>query len=697
MILRVSIACLFMTVSSFAAFESAPAPVAKKIPKDVTVHGDKRVDDYFWLREKDNPAVLDYLKAENTHTEAVMAGTKPLQETLYTEMLGRIKQTDLSVPYHKDGYWYYTRTEEGKQYPVYCRKHVNLEAPEEITLDVNALAAGEKFMAIGDLAVSHDGRLLAYSVDRNGHRDYEVFVKDLGTGELLPQKIGTASSFEWAADNDTLFYTQEEPVSKRSFRLSRWTLSTGKHRTLYTEKDEQYDIGLGRSLDGEYLFCTAESKEATEVRALHAADPAGRFRVILPREEKHEYHVDHREGLFYILTNKGAKNFRIVTAPVATPGEKHWTEFVPHNPAVKIDNLDLFSRHAVVEERENGLPRLRIIDFKTGASHRIETAEPAYELSADVNADYYTDTFRYRYESMVTPPTVYSYRLDTHARTQLKQTEIVGGYNASRYVCERLFVAAEDGAQIPVALVYRKDLRKKGPQPLLLYGYGSYGFSMPDTFSSSRLSLLDRGLIYAVAHIRGGGEMGEEWHDHGKMKEKMNTFTDFIACAQDLIRRGYTTPPDLVIQGGSAGGLLMGAVVNLRPDLFHAALYDVPFVDVLNTMLDASLPLTTAEYLEWGDPTVKAEYAWMRAYSPYDNVTAQPYPAILVNVSLNDSQVPYWEGAKLVAKLRALKTDENVLLLKSNLDAGHGGASGRYDALRETSFDFAWLLTTLKK
>ncbi|MBW8782415.1 MAG: S9 family peptidase [Verrucomicrobia bacterium] len=684
-----------MTVTTYAASEAAPAPVAPKIPKDVSVHGDKRIDDYFWLRDLKNPAVLDYLKAENAHTEAVTAPTKPLQETLYRELLGRIKQTDLSVPYHKKGYWYYTRTEEGKQYPVYCRKPGSLEGAEEIMLDVNVLAVGEKFMEIGDLDVSDDGRLLAYSVDRNGHRDYEVFVKDLRTGALLPQKIGTASSLEWAADNDTLFYTQEEPVSKRSCRLLRWALGTGKHKLLYTEKDEQYDLDLGRSLDGKYLFCSSESKETTEVRALPADHPTGKFRVILPREENHEYHVDHRDGLFYIVTNKGSKNFRIVTAPVATPDPKHWTEFVPHNPAVKIEGIELFARHAVVEERENGLPFLRVIDFKSGESHRLEAAEPAYEMSVEVNEDYDTDTLRYRYESLVTPPTVYAYDVVTRRRTQLKQTEIVGGYDASRYVSERLFATADDGTRIPISLVYRRDLRRTEPQPLLLYGYGSYGFSLPDSFSSNRLSLLDRGLIYAVAHVRGGGELGEEWHDHGKMKEKMNTFTDFIACAQYLIRQGYTTPPDLLASGGSAGGLLMGAVVNLRPDLWHAVIYDVPFVDVLNTMLDPTLPLTTAEYLEWGNPTVKEEYAWMRAYSPYDNIAAQPYPAILVNVSLHDSQVPYWEGTKLVAKLRALKTDQNVLLLKANLDAGHGGASGRYDSLKETAFDYAWLLSTL--
>lgn len=673
---------------------SAQPPVAAQHPKDVTVHGDARIDDYFWLREKENPAVLDYLKAENTYTAAVLAPTKALQESLYTEMVGRIKETDLSPPYRKDGYWYYTRTEQGKQYPIYCRKPGTLDAAEEVILDVNLLAVGEKFMAVAETSVSDDGRFLAYGVDRNGHRDYVLQVKNLTNGELLPQSVGTVSSLEWLADNDTLVFTKEDPVSKRSYLLQRLTLSKGVIETLYEEKDEQYDIYVSRSADGRYVFCTSGSKETTEVRYAPAAQPAA-FQVLLPRVDDHEYHVEHRDGLFYIITNQGAKNFRIVTAPVATPDAAHWTEFVPHNPAVKIDDLTMFAGHVVIEEREGGLPYLRIIDFKTKASHRIEATEPAFTMGTEVNADYDTTTLRYRYQSMVTPGSVYAYDMATRQRTLLKQTEIPGGYDASRYVSERLFATAADGTRIAIALVYRKDLRAKGPQPLLLYGYGSYGYSLPDSFSSTRLSLLDRGVIYAQAHIRGGGEMGEEWHDQGKMKDKMNTFTDFIACAEYLINGGYTASDRLVTHGGSAGGLLMGAVVNLRPDLWRAAIYDVPFVDVINTMLDASLPLTTSEYLEWGNPEVKEEYNWIRPYSPYDNLKKAAYPHILVDVSLNDSQVPYWEGAKLVAKLRTLKTDKHALLLRTNLDAGHGGASGRYDSLREVAITYGFALGAL--
>ncbi len=690
---------LSATATSPVAFDLASArpPVAEKKPKDVSVHGDTRIDDYFWLREKENPAVLAHLRAENAHTDAVLAPTKPLQEKLYAELLGRIKETDLSVPYRKGNYLYYTRTTQGSQYPIHCRRPASpTDAPEQILLDVNQLAVGEKFMALGHFALSPDSNLLAYSIDRNGHRDYEVRVKNLTTGQLVEESIGTVSSLEWAADNDTLFYIKEEPVSKRAYRLFRTQLSTGKTTQLLEETDELYDLGLSQSLDDQFIFLTAESKTTTEVRALPAAQPTAEFRLLLPRQEDHEYHVDHSDGLFYIVTNLGAKNFRIVTAPVAQPDPAHWTEFLPHNPAVKIDAIELFRHHAVVTERENGLPQLRVIDLRDQKQHRITFPEPVYDLDSDANAEPDTLTFRFRYQSPVTPNTTIEYHLDTRERTTLKQQEIPSGYDAAKYACERVTATAADGTQIPLSLVYRRDLRTPGkPQPLFLYGYGSYGISIPDSFSTSRLSLLDRGVIYAIAHIRGGGELGETWRDAGKMKYKMNTFTDFIACAEHLVKNKITAPEKLVINGGSAGGLLMGAVVNLRPELFRAAIYDVPFVDVLNTMLDETLPLTTSEYLEWGNPTIKEQYDWIRAYSPYDNVRKAAYPAILMNTSLNDSQVPYWEAAKLTAKLRAHKTDANPLLLRVNLDAGHGGASGRYDSLRELALDYAFALTAL--
>ncbi|HEY0944514.1 MAG TPA: S9 family peptidase, partial [Opitutaceae bacterium] len=538
--------------------------------------------------------------------------------------------------------------------------------------------------------------LLAHTLDYTGYRQYALQVKDLRTGRLLlKHPIERVTSVAWALDNDTLFFTQEDPVAKRSYLLGRVSLKTGKVETLYEEKDELYDIDLSRSLDGRYVFCTSTSKETSEVRALRADEPAGSFHVLIPREDDHEYYAEHRDGLFYFVTNRDAENFRVVTAPVDTPEVAHWKDFVPHNPAVRVESVELFAHHAVVSELEGGLPYLRVIELDTAAQHRIAFPEPAYEAALDINLEFDTSVVRFNYQSPVTPASIFDYDMATHSRVLVKQQEVLGGFDASHYTCERIFAPASDGTRVPVTLVYRRDLRKDGPQPLLLYGYGSYGYSLPDTFSSNRISLLDRGLIYAIAHIRGGGELGEPWHDRGKMKVKMNTFTDFIACAEHLVSTGYTTPAQLVTEGGSAGGLLIGAVINLRPDLWHAAILDVPFVDVINTMLDASLPLTTSEYLEWGNPNEPEEYRWIRAYSPYDNIGPQAYPHLLVNVSLHDSQVPYWEGAKFAARLRATKTDSNALLLKTNLDAGHGGASGRYDALKEVAFDYAFLLTAL--
>jgi oligopeptidase B len=673
-------------------------PMAAKVPKDVTVHGDTRIDNYFWLRGRDNPAVLDYLKSEDRYTDEVMEPSKALQGRLYAEMLGRIKETDSTAPYPEGAWEYYSRTEQGKQYRIFCRRaRGQAGAPEQVLVDLNAMAAGQKFIGLGAYDVSDDGNLLAYSIDLTGHRDYELHVKDLKTGQPMDQSVGTVSSVAWAADNSTLFYTKEDPVSKRSYQLGRCELPAGKGEVIFEEKDEIYDIGLGESLDRKYLFCESESKLTSEVRALPSDTPRGEWRVLDPRRDPHKYSADHRDGLFYFVTNKDAKNYRIATAPVATPGEDHWSEFVPANPDVKVDDIALFAGFAVVSERSGGLPHLRVIDLATHASHEIEFPEPSYFAGLSTNAEYDTRVLRFTYQSPVTAPSVFAYDMGSRERTLVKRTEVLGGYTPANYACERVYARAADGTAIPVTLTYRRDMRQRGPQKLLLYGYGSYGISVDDTFSSGRLSLLDRGVIYATAHVRGGGEMGEPWRDAGRMKLKATTFRDFISCAEYLIGAGYTSPSRLAATGGSAGGLLMGAVINMRPDLFHCVVAKVPFVDVVNTMLDASLPLTTAEYTEWGNPNVEEEYRWIRAYSPYDNIRRQAYPALLVTTALNDSQVPYWEGCKFVAKLRATKTDSNPLLLKVTLDpAGHGGASGRYDALHEVAFDDAFLLSELE-
>jgi oligopeptidase B len=666
--------------------------MAEKKTKTTNIHGTTLVDDYFWLREKTNPAVLAHLQAEDAYTQAVMKPTEALQQKLYNEMLSHIKQTDANVPYRAGNYFYYTRTEEGKQYPIFCRKKGNLEAPEEIVIDVNELAKGQKFMSVGLFLPSDDGNLLAYSTDNTGYRQYVLQIKDLRTGQLFPERIERVTSFNWTTDNKTFFYVTEDPVTKRSDKFFRHVLGSDKSDLVYDEKDELFDLGVSRSRDKAMIFLEVFSKTSTESRFLRADDPTGQFKVIIPRAPEHEYDVDYRDNLFYIRTNKGAKNFRIVTAPVNDPSEKNWKEFIAHKPAVKIEGISLFANNAVLSEWENGLQQLEVVDFKTNKRHRIVFPEPVYAAGLGPNREYNTSVVRYNYNSLVTPNSVFDYDMNTGKSTLLKQQEVPGGFDRNNYQAERVFATASDGTKIPMSMVYRKGVKLDGSAPLLLYGYGSYGASIPPTFSSTRLSLLDRGVIFVIAHIRGGGELGEEWRQAGRMMNKMNTFTDFIACAETLIKNKYTSKDRLVIQGGSAGGLLMGAVSNMRPDLFKAVVSQVPFVDVLNTMLDATLPLTTSEYIEWGNPNDKAAFEYMKTYSPYDNIAKKDYPAMLVKVSLNDSQVPYWEGTKLVAKLRTMKTDDNPLLLKVNFGAGHGGASGRYDALREAAFDYAFML-----
>ena len=674
------------------ARQVAQPPMATKKPHQTRIHGYTLEDNYFWLREKSNPEVVTYLEAENAYTEAIMAPIKPVEDALYNEMLGRIKQADLSVPMKMGEYLYYSRTEEGQQYPYMCRRKGSMSGPEEILLDLNALARGHKFLALGAYVVSDDGKWLAYSTDTTGYRQYALHVKDLTSGKTLAENIERVGSVVWATDNKTLFYSSEDPVSKRSDKFWRHTVKAAASDLLYEEKDELFNVGVGRSLDRAVIFLGAYAKTSTEFRYLPASAPTAALKVVLPREAGHEYDVDHYRGQFYITTNRNAKNFRVVTAPMADPSEMNWKSFIDHNPALKINGIYFFARHIVVAEREGGLTQLRVLDPETRQSYRIPTEEPDFTISLGANPEFDTSVIRFNYQSMVTPSSVYDYDVVTGKQTLLKRTEVLGGYDPSSYEAKRVWATVRDGVKVPMSIVHKRGVALDGKAPLLLYGYGSYGASGSPTFSSTRLSLLDRGVIFASAYVRGGGELGEEWREQGRMMKKNTTFEDFVDCADFLVKNSYTSPSRLVIQGGSAGGLLVGAAVNMRPDLFKAVVAQVPFVDVINTMLDASLPLTTSEYLEWGNPNEKAAFDYMMKYSPYDNIKAVQYPAMLVQISLNDSQVPYWEGAKFVAKLRATKTDQNPLLLKTNMGAGHGGASGRYDALRETAFTSSFML-----
>jgi oligopeptidase B len=691
----------FAVTTGGAAAKEASPPVARRVPHSVTQHGETREDDYHWLREKEAPAVRAYLEAENAYTEAVMRPTEALQERLYAEILGRIQETDLRVPYRKGGYFYYSRTEQGKQYPILCRKKGSLDAPEEITLDLNLLAEGFPFLALGAYEVSDDGNRLAYSLDVTGFREYTLFMKDLRTGELGPERIEKTRSVAWAADNQTLFYVTED-AAKRPYRFYRHSIGQGTDTLLYEEEDERFRLGVRRSRSRAFLFLASDSLTASEVHFLPAAEPTAPLALIVPREAEHEYDVDHHGERFYIRTNSGGRNFRLVSAPVTAPGRQNWREILPHRNDVMIAGLDLFASHAVVYEREDAAPQVRILPLgEAGGSalpvegHRVTFPEPVYSCSPAENAEFETPLLRLNYQSFSTPPSVFDYDIRTRNWTLLKEEPVLGGYDRTRYRSERRYATAEDGTRVPISLVYREDGGGPGPRPLLLAAYGSYGYPNFPSFSSARLSLLDRGVIYAVAHVRGGGEGGKPWHDAGRMLQKRNTFTDFIACAEHLIATGVTAPDRLIATGGSAGGLLMGAITQMRPDLFRAIVSYVPFVDVINTMSDSSLPLTVGEFEEWGNPAVKEQYDYIRTYCPYSNLARQAYPSLLVKTSLNDSQVMYWEPAKYVARMRALKTDANPLLLKTNMAGGHGGYSGRYDALRELAFDYAFILWQL--
>ncbi|MGC2817695.1 MAG: S9 family peptidase [Candidatus Acidiferrum sp.] len=693
-------------------------PLARREPVETVVHGDRRVDHYAWLRQKENPEVIAYLEAENAYADARLQPTERFQDTLYQEMLARILQTDLTVPYRLRGYLYFTCTEQGKQYPIYCRRVDAKGKLDEVLLDLNRMAEGHSFLALGAMDVSFDNQLLAYALDTTGFRQYALHIKNLWSGETFPEAMERVTSAAWAADSRTLFYTVEDATTKRSHRLYRHLAGSAVPDVLiYEETDERFRLEIERTRSGAFLLLVIASHTTSEVRFLPAGQPEGEFRTIAAREADHEYYVDHhpnplmREkrganpqdtgGYFLIRTNSSGRTFRLMSAPVANPMRGNWREIIPNRKEVMLAGVDVFRTHLVLFEREGGLPYLRVVDLgleapdALAASHRIEFAEPAYSASLGANAEFDTTFVRFNYESFVAPRSVFDYDVQTRTQVLRKQQPVLGGYDAAQYVSERLHVTAEDGARVPVSLVRRRDIPLDGSAPLLLYGYGSYGHSIAVSFSSNRVSLLDRGVIYAIAHVRGGGELGKPWHDAGRLRNKRNTFMDFIAVAEHLVANGYTSSDKLVIEGGSAGGLLMGAVTNMRPELFRMVISHVPFVDVLNTMLDASLPLTVGEYEEWGDPRIAEDYFCMKSYCPYTNLAAKAYPTMLVKTGLNDSQVMYWEPAKYVAKMRTLKTDERPLLLKTNMGAGHGGASGRYDYLREIALDYAFLLSEL--
>jgi oligopeptidase B len=679
------------------AAQDQPPPVAPTRPHSFDFHGKKIEDPYFWLKDKKDPQTIKYLEAENAYREAVTKRLKPLEEKLYKEMLSHVKQTDLDVPVRDNGFWYYSKTEEGKQYPIYCRKKGSLDAAEEVLLDVNRLAESQKYMRALPAGVSDDNKLYAFRTDTTGGREYYLSIKDLATGKLVEDKLVKCAGFVWTSDNKTVFYVTEDEA-KRPYRLYRHALGEpqAKDVLVYEEKDTAYELGIERTRDKQYLVQTSASSNTTECRVLPAAKPAGEFQVVRPRQEGVEYSLDHRDGVFYIRGNgKDRINFCIQTVRVADAGKGEWADFLPYNPAVFTEEIALFKDFAVLSEREGGLPQLRVYDFKTKAAHRISFPEPSYEASLRSNPEFDTDTIQLNYSSLVTPASVYRYNPATRQRTLLKQTEVPGGFDAANYVAERTEATATDGAKVPLSLVYRKGLKKDGKAPMFLDGYGAYGYSASVAFEPSRLALLDRGIVVAIAHIRGGSDLGRQWYLDGKLLKKKNTFTDFIACADYLVNQKYGARDRLAIDGGSAGGLLIGATLNMRTDLCKVAVLEVPFVDVITTMLDESLPLTTQEFLEWGNPKEKEAGQYMLSYSPYDNLARKNYPAIMVTTSLNDSQVLFHEPTKYVARLRSLKTDTNPLILMCNMDAGHGGASGRYDRLKEQATIYAFVLDQL--
>ncbi len=686
---------LLLALAPLAAAQSPPAsaPVARAVPKVDTIHGDILVDDYFWLREKQNPEVMAYLEAENAYTAAGTQHTEALRQRLYEEILGRIKETDLSVPYKDGEYWYYTRTEQGKSYPIFCRKRGSLSAREAVILDQNALAAGKDFHALGGFDVSPDAQLLLYLEDTTAFREYTLYVKDLRTGRLTDSIVGVWNGTAWADDNRTFFYMTADSA-KRGNAVWRHVIGAARSQDvkIFQEDNVLNDVSVFRSRSGKYVFIPADGYTSSEWRVIPTATPTTAPWVIAPRRPGVEYSVEHADGFFLLYSNDQARNFRILRAPDTGVTPASWTDWLPHRDSVFVEGVDAFKRYIVVSERSGGLRRLRVTEGATNQTHYVTFPAVAYGVFPSNNPEFDTRMFRFSYSSLVTPSSVYDYDLQARTRELKKRQEIPSGFDSSRYEVRRFMAPARDGAQVPVSVLLQRGTPQDGSRPLLLYAYGSYGATIEPTFNSSVLSLVDRGFVYAIAHIRGGQEMGRLWYDDGKMMNKMNTFRDYIDVALDLVRRQYTSPDRLVANGGSAGGLLMGVVVNQRPDLFRAVVAEVPFVDVINTMMDASLPLTAQEWEQWGNPHIAEQYAYMRQYSPYDNVTAQVYPWILVTTSFNDSQVMYWEPAKWVAKLRARKTGSNPLYFKINLAGGHGGSSGRYDRLREIAFKYAFML-----
>jgi oligopeptidase B len=672
-----------------------PAPIAIKKPQLLEIHGHQRQDPYYWMNDRENQEVIDHLNAENTYLKEVMKPTEVLQKQLFEEMKGRIKEQDESVPYFKSGYFWYTRYETGSEYPIFCRKLGSLEAEEEVILDVNMLAEGKSYFQVGQAATSTNQKILAFAADEVGRRIYTLHFKNLKTQEILEDQIPEVTgNFVWAADQSSIFYSKQDPETLRSYQIYKHILGSpnSTDQLVYEELDEEFSCVVHKTKSEKYILIHSESTISSEVRFVPADQPTAPLQILQARIPHLEYAADHFGEYFYIRTNDQAQNFKLVKAPINSPSKENWSEVIPHRPEVLLEDFDLFSKFLVTQERSMGLTQIRIKPWEA-EGYSLPFDDETYTAYVGMNPEFDTTLLRFGYNSLVSPSSVYDYDMVTRQKTLLKQQEVVGGHEPSDYHSERIWAKAADGVLVPISLVYKKSTFKKdGNQPLLLYAYGSYGYSMDPYFSSNRLSLLQRGFVFAIAHIRGGEDLGRAWYEDGKLLKKKNTFTDFIACSEHLIQNNYTSQAHLYAMGGSAGGLLMGAVINMRPDLFHGVVANVPFVDVVTTMLDESIPLTTGEFQEWGNPKEKEFYEYMYSYSPYDNVRAQSYPNLLVTSGLHDSQVQYWEPTKWVAKLRELKTDQHTLLLFTNMEAGHGGASGRFNPLKEIALEYAFLL-----
>lgn len=682
--------------------QSITPPKAEKMPKELVLHGDKRLDEYYGINQRENPKVLDYLKAENAYLDTMMHSTKPFQEKLFAELKGRIKEKDESLPYKDNGYWYYSRFEEGKQYPIYCRKKESLEAAEEILIDGNKMSEGHKYYSTGSRTISDNNELLAYTTDTVSRRLYGLRFRNLTTGEAFPEVIPNVEggSVAWAADNKTVFYILKNTTTLLGFQVWRHTLGSDPKTDVkvFEEKDNRFYIRLNRSKSKKYIAIVSDMNEvSTEYRLLEAAKPAGEFVVFQPREKNFQYEVEHFNDKFFVRTDWNAPNWKLMETSETNTKRENWKEVIAHRDSVYLSGLSVFKDYLVLGEYKDALTQLRVIKLADKSEHYISFDEPVYSASVNVNPDFNTNVLRFAYSSMTTPGSIFDYNMETKQRELKKQNEVLGGFKKEEYTSERIWATARDGVKVPVSIVYKKGTKKDGTAPLLLYAYGSYGFSSFPSFNGNILSLLNRGFIYAVAHVRGGMEMGRQWYDNGKMFHKKNTFFDFIDCGEYLVKEKYTSKEHLYANGGSAGGLLMGAIVNYRPDLWHGVIAEVPFVDVVTTMSDESIPLTTGEYAEWGNPGDSAEYFYMKSYSPYDNVEKKEYPNLLVTTGLHDSQVQYFEPAKWVAKLRELKTGNEVLLFKINMDAGHGGASGRFDYLKDEALQYAFLLALENK